>query len=371
MDKTRIDRNVVLLNACYEKHNDKFENKWNEAISLVTHVEYSTCSYINLLGYYAESILGGLIIDNFRRGIVSKTPIKKYNFKYYFDSNNRIIITERLYSDTELSEIFFHIYEDSVVYVLGYDYTISRELACLVRNEFDEQGRMIHHLYSRISSQCITEHVFHFTNTEMTISHAMYMTDDVVDEDTIKWEHDTFPIEWLNGRPESKFNAVSAKCIALRLKKNIELILQDISIYKPYAIMFILKDPKAIAIDFAVDNETNKGRISENRWNYSCWEHHSKPIWKNKKEIDQFNLWFEETAPQRNLEYVLDHQEFTSLFIDVIKEIKESIIYKLLPLKSALILVTDYEIYERVIEINESINHEHEIQDYLQWCKML
>lgn len=378
MPRTKINRNISILTECYKQYNTNFHRKWTQTSSKVSRIEYSNNNYTNYLGYYSESLLRELTLDNFNKGKIFKTPIEKYTYKYHFDENNRIIITEIKYPEFTIPEVFFYIYKDRLVIMLGYGIGPNRPLEHIIRNEYDENGRMIHHLVSRFSCSepsSVEEQLFKYTSSTMSVYSAFYVPRDLTEDDEIHWDHFVFPIEWSNGKPYRKPTPISSKTIARRffenIKRYIDRNIENWKKKKPYAIMFLLDSPQTMAIDYGLDNPENPVLKEEGRWNYSCWKQHASPFWENEKEINQFVSWLEMTRPIESSDRLIDHDPFIDLFVKVINDLRASDFLKNYQLDKVLLLVTNFELYNRIIDINRTINNEHSIENYLAWCNSL
>ena len=375
MKRDNVDRNVSMLYEGIRKYDTGFESKQSEALKRAVRIEYSKSNIGNFTGYYAISVWAELNVNNFRKGKLYYEPVSKYNFKYYFDRDDRLIITERYDSDSMIELVFFYHYDQHVTSILVYDYQDTKKLGIIIRCEYDENNRLTHYLEGRLILSVIfsiEEQKFTYTSSEMSISRTMYIVKWVVNEDKLNWETTVFPIECMHGKPQIKTTRVSKNTIFKTLKRNIEDILKKWISHNIYATMFILDGPETMSIDFAEETTENSDLQSEERWNYACWNQHPEPLWKNETEKNQFILWLENTMPEGNFDLsLIDHQPFIDLFTRLIDELKASGLLGSTINRKIPILVTDLDIYDRIVEINHTINDDEILQDYLAWCDTL
>ena len=374
LKRKNIDMNIGILHNCMDLYDIGFELRWADAIAHVNFVEYSCSDIRNQFGYYSESVWYELAINNYQKGKLFRDLPKNYNYKYYFDKEGKLLITEKYFSEQKLPEVYFHIYDAQKKTVLMYENVDDWIIFGVIHSSFDENERLTHFIRGQISKnrfQYIEEHVYIYDSDEMRINRASYSeASDLLDQNLI-WDNSVFPIEWLHGKPKNNYLAMSKEDLKRKLSKKIERILSKLDKKNPYSIMFIFDGPETLSVDYAIESSSNKNKSSEERWNYACWVQHPIPIWNTQNEKKQFISWLEnETLDSELGVSLVDNQHFIELFYQIFDDLKGSVSLSNL-FQRVTFLVTDFEIHDRIVTINLKLNQTENLKDFLSWINTI
>ena len=103
---------------------------------------------------------------------------KGYDYKYYFDGNNRIILSEK-YLSGKISYINFYFFVDSVLEFINYE--VNRGIYSLSKSFFDDNDRIYRHIqigiyskYDPTENSKYTEHLFKYEDNITFIKEITY-----------------------------------------------------------------------------------------------------------------------------------------------------------------------------------------------------
>lgn len=374
LKRKNFDKNIEILRTCVDLYDIGFDKRWKDTISAVDFVEYSNSDIRNPFGYYEESVWYELVTINYMKGKLFKNQPKKYNFKYYFNKDGELLITEKYLTKHELPEVHFHIYGLREKTILIYENISDWVLCGVVHTSRDVNGRItqfIRGLTINTRFVYIEVHKYFYNSTEMQVKRASYSENSNLYEDDLIWDYSTFPIEWLSGKPGKNYRKISIEKLKQEFKERIETILLKIDKKDPYSIMFIFDGPATMSIDYAIESTANKNKNSEERWNYACWVQHPIPIWNTQNEKKQFISWLEnETLDSELGVSLVDNQHFIELFYQIFDDLKGSVSLSNL-FQRVTFLVTDFEIHDRIVAINLKLNQTENLKDFLSWINTI
>ena len=126
-----------FMNYYYEISKTNTSNKHSKGIGFTA-------------GLYEPSYVDEMRCANRTIGKEIKNIGKGYDYKYYFDNNNRIILSEKYLSD-KLHYINFYFYTDNVLEFIHYE--VNRGIYSLSKSFYDDDNRIYRHIQIGIFDQ--------------------------------------------------------------------------------------------------------------------------------------------------------------------------------------------------------------------------
>lgn len=165
------------LFALYEKYRDfDFESYYKNISQNNYNNRYSKGIGFKA-GLYEPSFVTEMRVTNCTIGKEVKEN-SKYDYKYYFDDNDKIILSEK-YLDEELTYLNFYFYHDDICDYVFYDYK-RKEIYTLSKSFFDEKERLVR--FIEIDSVCgdfynnakYEEHLFKYEDSVTFVTQLEY-----------------------------------------------------------------------------------------------------------------------------------------------------------------------------------------------------
>ena len=123
-----------FMNYYYEISKKNTNNKYSKGLGFVA-------------GLYEPSYVDEMICGNATIGKEIKNIDKGYDYKYYFDENERILLSEK-YLSGRLYYINFYFYVDNVLEFINYE--VNGGIYSLSKSYYDDNDRICRHLQIRI-----------------------------------------------------------------------------------------------------------------------------------------------------------------------------------------------------------------------------
>ena len=140
------------LYELYSKYKDfDFISYYNGISKTNTNNKYSKGLGF-VAGLYEPSYVDEMRCSNATIGKEIKKIDKGFDYKYYFDENNRIILSEK-YLSGKISYINFYFYVNSVLEFI--DYEVNRGIYSLSKSFFDDNDRICRHIQIGIFNHTI------------------------------------------------------------------------------------------------------------------------------------------------------------------------------------------------------------------------
>ena len=154
-----------FMNYYYEISNKNTNNKYSKGLGFVA-------------GLYEPSYVDEMICGNAAIGKEIKKINKGYDYKYYFDENDRIILSEK-YLSGRLYYINFYFYVDNVLEFINYE--VNSGIYSLSKSYYDDNDRICRHLqigvfnkYNPSDNAIYNEHLFKYEDNTTHITLITY-----------------------------------------------------------------------------------------------------------------------------------------------------------------------------------------------------
>lgn len=370
-----MDENINLLNDLILKSKIAITKEYQKFIDNSVREEYSIGLNTGIFGYYSPEHLEDLMIINQSRGKLVNPQKKKFDFKYYFDKNNELILTERHYRDIEdIDIIFFYNYPDrkKIYYFSSFKY-----LYLVGECTYDELNRLKRYIYTDciINKKMLNyiEQLYEYTNDEVIIKYNVNVEPSLMLPDgRMVAEEYRYPLSILFNKSTPKNNKlITNKDIYNLLKNKIIEIIQSWNVKNGYAISVLIHGISTISLDYNEENEDNADIHSEKRWNYALWEQHNYKVLKTNKEMELLQNWLNVIDIQFNEDYsinnLIDNDHFTDIIIKIMNEVRNEGLIKKVFGKEVPIIIHNLEYCDHVINLTKRVNDKKLLTDFIQW----
>ena len=153
-----------FMNYYYEISKKNTNNKYSKGLGFIA-------------GLYEPSYVDEMICSNATIGKEIKNIDNGYDYKYYFDENDRIILSEN-YLSGQLRYINFYFYVDNTLVFI--DYEVNEGIYSLSKSYYDDNNRICRHIqiglfskYNPSYNATYNEHLFKY---EDSITHITLIT---------------------------------------------------------------------------------------------------------------------------------------------------------------------------------------------------
>jgi hypothetical protein len=368
--KNRIEENLRILNEKLKKHGDNLINKHNLFNQRVTRTEYSTGGNNSDFGYYSFDPYNSLVMASYRRGKLYHHVIDYFNYRYSFEEDQLIMI-ER-FDEGKMNAIFFVHHEKQEKVIISYFfinyYRNDNTPGAITMCHYDEEKRTISFLEGSPSGGKVIrfeERIYDYTPSEVIIKSFLYHQGFEIPPSSDQ----VFPLSALDQKSKSQTTSkVTDQMIKDILKQQWISVMSSWNIKDGYAISVILPDQLTIEIDYAEEEPTNQNPYTSQRWDYTYWNHQSQSLLKSEKEVGIFEKWldqYEKNHPSNHS--LIENKKFIQILNRVIKELREESIIKNCFKKEVPVILTNFDLYEKVLEVNKKLNTPKLIKDYVKW----
>jgi len=369
--KNRIEENLRILNEKLKKHGDSLINKHNLFNQRVTRIEYSTGGNNSDFGYYSFDPYNSLVMASYRRGKLYHHVIDYFNYRYSFEEDQLIMI-ER-FDEGKMNAIFFVHHEKQEKFIISYFfidyYHHDNTPGAITLCHYDEENRIKRFLESSLIGGKVfhfEERIYDYTPSEVIIKRFRYYQGFEV----TPLSDQVFPLSALHQKSKSQATTkVTDKMIKDILKKEWISVMNSWNIKDGYAISVLLPDQMTIVIDYAEEEPTNQNPYTSQRWDYTYWWNQQRQsLLKSEKEVGIFEKWldqYEKNHPSNDS--LIENEKFIQILHRVIKELREESIIKNCFKKEVPVILTNFDLHEKVLEVNKKLNTPKLIKDYVKW----
>lgn len=359
-----------FMNHYYKVSNTNTYNKYSKGIGFTA-------------GLYEPSYVDEMRCGNATIGKEIKNIDKGYDYKYYFDENERIILSEK-YLSGKLYYINFYFYVDDILEFINYEF--NRGIYSLSKSFYDDNNRIYRHIqigifdkYDPIENSKYNEHLFAYEDNITYIKEITYYN----------------PSKWLEqlGRKKRteilnmkivdnilyyldnnsnvksfhpiRFKIVDGKKVNVPLPKKIPVF----KIIKENMIKILDKwkgiDKSVIWIncessDLKMQYTTLK-EDHEEKWNIAFYDDNEEEIFDEKNHIQVLeDLLFNNDC---NVDDLINESDyFVNKMIKMIKDLRKEgyIAY------DTAVILSDLEISENSLNISKKINKKETIKGFLE-----
>ena len=329
-------------------------------------------------GLYEPSFVHEMMCTNMTIGKEIKKIDKGYDYKYYFDENNRILLSEK-YLDDKLCYINFYFYHDNVLEFIHY--LVNSGIYSFSKSFYDEKNRINRHIEIRYYNKydweedpTYDEHLFRYEDNITYVKEITYYNPP-------KWLiNDIFRkrIEILNMKiidnilyclddnlnvisfNPIRFKIVDGKKVSVPLPKKVPVF----KIIKENMIKILDKwkdiDKSVIWINCESSNLEMQYTTLKEEWNIVFYDDNEEKIFEDENHIQVLeDLLFNKDC---NVDDLINESDyFVNKMINIIKELrKEGYIED-----STSVILSNLEVSDKTLEIANKINKNRNYIDFL------
>lgn len=359
-----------FMNYYFKVSKNNTNNKYSKGLGFIA-------------GLYEPSFVDEMRCSNASIGNEIKKIDKGYDYKYYFNENDRIILSEK-YLSGKLYYINFYFYVDDILEFINYE--VNRGIYSLSKSFYDDNNRIYRHIqigifekYDPIENSKYNEHLFVYEDNITYIKEITYYN----------------PSKWLEqlGRKKRteiiimkivdnilyyldsnlnvksfhpiRFKIVDGKKVNVPLPKKVPVF----KIIKENMIKILNKwkdiDKSVIWInckssDLKMQYTTLKENCEE-KWNIAFYDDNEEEIFDEKNHIQVLeDLLFNNKC---NVDDLINESDyFVSKMIKIIKELrKEGYIAD-----DITVILSNLEISDKTLEIVKKINNKETIKCFFE-----
>ena len=385
---------MLQLQEVYEKYkNFDFIGYYNEIVQNNTNNKYSKGGLSFPAGIYAPSYVQEMRIGNCNVGKEIKNIKNGYDFKYYFDENNRIILSEK-YGEFGLGALNFYFYSGNVCEYVHFVFA-QQKIYSISKSYYDDSGRIVRHIqidalyFGFDEAYQYEEHLFRYDNDDTYITHNKY-------SDPIKMHKMLKKLGFKNIEESTGINSTN-----MMIKENILYYLnEEGNVTSFYPIRFKLVDGKKVEVplpkkipvfkiikenmikilskwenidksviwilcestDLSMQYTTLK-EDGEEKWNIAFYNSEEEEIFIDKSHIQAFeDLLFNSGCDIDDLIDGDEYDYFKNKMIKIIKELRKEGYLK----DETAVIISTLEISNTTFDIAKKINKKEVIKGFLE-----
>ena len=359
----------AVANELYELYKKyrwfNFMDYYNQISQTNTNNKYSK-GWGFRAGLYEPSYVGEMRCGNATPGKEIKKIDNGYEYKYYFDDNDRIIMSER-----GLNGFNFYFYHDNVLEYIFY--STHSGISFISKSFYDEHGRIIRHIEAPHHLSFSEEHIFKYEGEKTYVTEIKYwhskdnlnfnnyktrVTDMMIKDNILYYFNKEGEItEFYSIR----FKIVDGKKVCVPLPKRVPVF----KIIKENIINILDKwkdiDKSVIWIncescDLEIQYTTLK-EDSEEKWNIAFYDANEEKIFDDMNHLQVLeDLLFNNGC---NIDDLINESDyFINKMIKIIKELrKEGCIAD-----DVAVILSDLEISDNTLNIAKKINKKDTIK---------
>ncbi len=368
-DNSAVLENLKILNEVRNQYNYNLDSVYGRLCDRTTRIEYGKGSNVLPYGYYTFDFEQKLFIDGYRKGRLFNYPISGYNYKYFFDGAELIMI-ERYLNNIKRKVTIIHHFDNSRILVDYHIFVANSDSmpTGLKICQYNQSGQLIKYLDGGISGDHIRNYsvqLYEYSTSEFVFrkhSYYNFFTNVTASRDF------TFPLSKLNENviPES-FKRIKNSIIKNMLLNNILSILHAWPLDNIYAISLIIHNESTIEVDYAIDSD--KVDVDEQyTWDYSYWVQHSESLLKTEDERNIFEIWRnQDDEVQISDKDLIESKSFILILASMVKELRRNELMRKPHLENIPIIVTNLDINESIYRLNKKLNNGKLPDGYVNW----
>ena len=371
------------LSEVYNKYQDfDFMGYYSKIAETNTNNKYSKGIGF-YAGLYEPSYVGEMQCGNHSIGKEIKNPEKGYDYKYYFDENGKIILSEK-YLSGKLYCLNFYFYHENILDFIHYNvgegiYSVSKSL-------YDEKERIIRHFQVRLflkydiqGNICYEEHIFKYGDNETYITLNEYfcptealgfVKEKVNIENMMIKENILYHLDAENNISAFypiRFKLEDGKKVNVPLPKRVpvfkiikENMIRILNKWKDidFSVIWVNCESTDIEMQYQTEKED-----CEAKWNIAFYEANAERIFQDMSHPQALeDLLFNNGC---NVDDLINESEyFVNKMTKIIKELrKEELISD-----HVAVILSDLEVSEKTFEIAKKINKQDIVKGFLK-CK--
>ena len=363
-------RDFDFMNYYFEVSKNNTNNKYSKGLGFIA-------------GLYEPSFVDEMRCSNASIGKEIKKIDKGYDYKYYFNENGRIILSEK-YLSGKLYYINFYFYVDDILEFINYE--VDRGIYSLSKSFYDDNNRIYRHIqigifdkYDPIENSKYNEHLFAYEDNITYIKEITYYNPSKWLEqlgrkkrtEIINMKIVDNILYYLDSNSNVKsfhpirFKIVDGKKVNVPLPKKVPVF----KIIKENMIKILNKwkdiDKSVIWIncessDLKMQYTTLKEDCEE-KWNIAFYDDNEEEIFDEKNHIQVLEeLLFNNDC---NVDDLINESDyFVNKMIKMIKDLrKEGHI-----VDNTAVILSNLEISENTLKISKKINKKETVKGFLE-----
>lgn len=363
-----------FMNHYYKISNTNTNNKYSKGIGFTA-------------GLYEPSYVDEMRCGNATIGKEIKNIDKGYDYKYYFDENDRIILSEK-YLSGKLYHINFYFYVDNILEFINYE--VNRGLYSLSKSFYDDNDRIYRHIqigifdkYDPIENSKYNEHIFRYEDNIAYIKEITYYNpSELLEQLGFKKRTEILNMKiidnilyYLDNNQNVKsfhpirFKIVDGKKVNVSLPKKVpvfkiikENIIKILDKWKEIDKTVIWINCESLDLEMQYTTLTED---SEEKWNIAFYDADEEEIFEDKNHVQVLeDLLFNNGC---NIDDLISESDyFVNKMIKIIKELrKEGYITD-----NTAVILSNLEISDSTLEIVKKINKKETIKGFLEEFEM-
>ena len=366
-----VQQQLSELYAKYQ-HFD-FLGHYNQIVQSATHHKYSKGLGF-FAGLYEPSYVREMDVSNCTIGREIKNHEKGYDYKYYFDENGRILLSELPTEQGEVYRINFYFYIGNVCEFIHYDILLNT-IEVLSASYYDDLGRIVRHIetggyclwaweeqlfrYENDLTYITTHRLVDLANTRNLLKLPKeWLTQQITTEHRMIKENILYhltPDGEVKGFHPIRFKLVNGKKVSVPLPKKVpvfkiikERMIEILSQWKEIdiSVLWILCESADLVMQYTTLKED-----CEEKWNIAFYETEEEEIFCNKDHVRVLEdlLFNAECNPD---DLMNGSAYFTNKMVKIINDLrKEGHISE-----NTAVVLSDLEIGENTLRILKRIN---------------
>lgn len=365
------------LQELYEKYTDfDFIGYHNKISKSNTNNKYSKGLGF-VAGLFELSYVYEITVSNSDIGKEVKKIENGYDYKYYFDENDRIILSEKYLEDysgeKKLKYLNFYFFNDNTCELIHID--VKKDLIYLVAKAFyDEFDRIARYIQVELSSynkdkhNRYEEHLFRYENEITYITQTVFWgknenirsTYMMIKENVLYYLNKDGTVR---GFYPIRFKIVDGKKVYVPLPKKVPVfkIIKDnmINILSKWndidkSVIWVLCENADLVMQYTTLTEE-----CEQKWNIAFYDTDEEEIFTNKDHVQVLeDLLFNSGCEVNDL--FGEENYFTDKMVKIVKELRKE---GYIP-DSTAVIISDLEISETTFNIAQKINKKETIKGF-------
>lgn len=356
-----IKVNIDLISKLFSK-TIEFDATYKR-IQLESHrVEYSKGGIITPFGIYNQDPLTERITYNYKKGKLSTGKNGKFDFKYYFNSKNQLIMIEK-YLELKLSYVAFLIHKNDYVEIINFDYQKKEKYSVAIK-ELDKQGRIIKYLFSDrfegYDDFILQEQIYEYPNnnsTRVIVKRCSKMSNYFpFNERTEEYNFD----EVITTQNNEVLNSnVTIEHVSDLLYRSFLNIISKWDLDKCYAISIIVSGNQ-LYVDYNNLQDIEPSSNLDYKWNYAYWKQKEVNVLDDVKDFEKYRVWLDNNDISDDL---LENDKIIELYINLIKRLRQE---KRIS-DEIVVILHDLEYSQATLEIARKLNGSKKVEDFAKW----